>query len=294
MADNGLDIPDPNRTGHSSWHAALGGLLRAHWKTAAGITGACVAAAIAAIVLQEPVYEARVTVGIGKFAKLGRSYPLRDPNERHPKRKESVELDPPMAIEHPDEAIHRLIAEGTESGKGGRRGAKSEAYFHEARRVKDAGPNAVEIVTRGTARKEALALAERAAADLVARHEVTYQDYRTKVQAMIDATQKTIQKLETAGAPGGIRSPTTSLEESAAHVLRSLLDERLARLEQLLQPPFGFPTSVVSKADAAKTPVAPRPGLYLAIALFVGLVLSFVTATMSEWLANLRQAMRRP
>lgn len=283
-----MNVPGEDQIASRSWSETLAALLVRRWKTAAGITGACAAVAIAVASLQTPVYEASVSISVGKIARLGASYQKKDPDEKKTKPGAAVVLDPPASIEHPEDVLNRLRARS-----GASRGGNAGAYLYDARRA-STGPATIEILTRGASRADVLALAERTAREIVAAHTVVFEEYRSGIQRMGELAREASEATIAWSRNDGERAaPRSGMEQAALSVLRSLFEERVARAEQLLSPSFAFPTSVLKAAHSDDQPIMPRPVHYLAIALFVGIILSFMAAIGSEWIAaNVRPLIR--
>jgi capsular polysaccharide biosynthesis protein len=238
-----------------------------------GIAVLCVAAAIVYSLLATPVYESRTVVLIGKTASIG-------------------------PVENPDEMVQRLreayrVGDDTEGER--------EMPFVEAISLnKREADHIVTISARAETPQEASRFLGQVADDLIAEHRTWYEQSVSVLQERLESLNNQSQvfesqialiqeEMEKVREVNPVQASVLAVESGKLIAQLPELEERRAQLQLNLLDSRSYPSTLLRAPTLAVTPIHPRPTLYVAIALVLGLMLGIFAAFFAEFLNNARR-----
>jgi len=246
-------------------------LIRRKWMIA-GAMVLCVLAAIMYSMVATPVYESRTVVLIGKVATIG-------------------------PVENPDEMVQRLlqaykVGDDTEGGR-------EMPYVEAISLNKRDADHVLTISARAETSQEASRFLSEVVEELLSEHQVWFDQATAVLKGRLDTLNAltrafeshivTIQdELNTVRKIDPVQASVMAVESGKLIAQLPDMEERRVNLELNLLDSRSYPTSLLRAPTLTVKPIQPRPKLYVAIALVLGLMLGIFAAFFAEFLKNAR------
>lgn len=235
-----------------------------------GVLLACLIVGAVVIIFTSPLYESRTVINVGQITGVGK-------------------------LEVPAVLVQRLSEEYRVNDS--TEGKLSPPYLSEVSISKDGGGDIVVLKARGKTAKQASQFLDGVVAKILRQHQDVYEGIRQKLQKRLESLQNELTKIN--GQIGLIGDQIRSLGNSNTSLAGTLTLEKASLMAQLpdledqinkvrlnLSPVQSSPTTLIRQPTVPIKPVQPRPVLYIALSLVLGVVLGILSALFAEFLAK--------
>lgn len=219
------------------------------------------------IFLVSPVYESRAVLQIGQIGQIGQ-------------------------VESPTVLTKRiLVQDDADQGKAAT--AKTRAFIHSAFLEKET--NLVSIIARGSTPEAAREHIAQVVAKVIHEHQELFDLARKKQQQSLDLLQMRSQSLNqmiAANEKEMAALGTYILASERLELLeqRMLIEEKQMELRATMSALQSKPTTMIKAPTLSTDPVRPRPLLYFALAIGIGLMLGIFGAFAVEFISKARMS----
>ncbi len=239
------------------------------------------------LAITKPVYESRAVIGIGQVGQVGQVG-------------QAGQAGQAGQVETPQLLVQRLKEEYRVKDES--EGEQKFPLVKDVKTMEKSLPNGVEIIAQAYSAQEAQKFLVDVAAKVIKQHQKLFDLARTEQQRQLDSLQNEHDRIEQALALIEHRvSSLVGSEASLAGLLtlqKDLLLQRLPQIEQqqtvvrlAMSELQSRPTVLLRQPTLPINPVKPKPGLYLALATVLGLMLGIFGAFFAEFIGKTRARM---
>lgn len=219
------------------------------------------------IFLVSPVYESRAVLQIGQIGQIGQ-------------------------VESPTVLTKRiLVQDDADQGKAAT--AKTRAFIHSAFLEKET--NLVSIIARASTPEAAREYIAQVVAKVMHEHQELFDLARKKQQQSLDLLQMRAHGLNQTIAANekemaALGTYILASERSRLFEQRMQIEQKQTELRVAMSALQSKPTTLIKAPALSADPVRPRPLLYFALAIGIGLILGIFSALVIEFISKARMS----